>query len=739
MILKPENIVLSPRREAPGCLAKSGAIRKAGLPVFVVDYLPADATETEARATAQKIREAGCSPLITTVELDGRVLAPVREISRRVLVVYGWKDELVDERGPMFPADTGAAERFQMALEWLGYEVDYFKVDGRPVPHDAAENYAAVLFDIELAIPFERETEFVDWALKLNNAGVKLLFTGAIPINRSDERRRLFSALGISGNADTTRGLTGVKVAESSAAIMGKEVPLRPVRADFANLQAPPGAEIGVGLVGAHEAGGEFRYDPVFVADWGGVVLDPYVQFYASSAISLLPFDPFVFLEKSLGRAEAFPAPDPTTRDGLRVFYTHIDGDGFPFPSGAGRGKICAEVILERILKRYPFPVTVSVIEADIRGHQPFQREKDVPYYKALAREIFALPNVEAASHSYSHPYIWFKGDDNYANLYSTPNLKLKPVANYPEIDLRREIEGSVNFINEELLTDGKKVEIMLWSGNCRPPAEALRICREIGVENMNGGYTVISRRQPGLAGVAPRCIPWEDEEGSEVQIFASNQNEFVYTNDWKGPFFGGFAQVVDTFEKTESPRRLKPANIYYHFYSAATLGAQRALERVHNWCLERELHALTAGQFAKIKRDCLGVRVFSDGPGRYTISGNGQLRTFRIPQAAGVPILAESEGVTGYHVHGDQLYLHTDGRRTVRVKIAPEGTAERHHLRLQTSTGRNRIRLPNPGCRHLHGARCPPRPAPVRRFSPLRTGRTFARNRRRRSPEAHR
>ncbi len=669
-------------------LEKIQAAKAAGLPVYVVDYMAPGTGEAEAREIAKKIREVGCSPLVTTVDLHGRVLAPLREISRRVLVLYGWEPEMESELGPKFPADTGAAERFQMALEWLGYEVDYFRVGKGEVPEGTVGRYAAVLFDVDLKIPFVQEADYVKWALDLKDAGAKLIFTGAIPFTRSEVKRHLIYELGMAGNADSIRGLTKAEITASSAEIMGQEVPLRAMMAGFANLQAPLDAEIGVSLSGSHEAGGEFHYDPVFVADWGGAVLDPYVQFYASSAISLLPFDPFVFLEKALGRtASSFPAPDPTTRDGLRVFYSHIDGDGFPIPSGAGRGKICGEVILERILKRYPYPVTVSVIEADTRAHQAHQLEKDRPYLEALAREIFALPQVEAASHSYSHPYIWFEGDPDYDNLYETPNLVLKPEANYPKIDLRREIEGSVNYINEELLTGGKRVEVMLWSGNCRPPAEALRICREIGVENMNGGYTVISNRQPGVAGVAPRCIPWEDEEGVELQIFASNQNEFVYTNDWRGPFYGGFSQVIETFQQTENPRRLKPANIYYHFYSAATLGAQRALERVYEWCLAQNLHALTAGQFAKIKRDCYGVRILSDGPGNYLILGGGQLRTFRVPEGAGLPDIAASEGVTGFNVHAGQTYIHTDGRSLVRLVMADAGRGEAAHLHLISST----------------------------------------------------
>ena len=93
---------------------------------------------------------------------------------------------------------------------------------------------------------------------------------------------------------------------------------------------------------------------------------------------------------------------------------------------------------------------------------------------------------------------------------------------------------------------------------------------------NLNGGDTTISRHNPSLTCVAPRSLCW----GGQLQIYAANQNEEVYTNDWKGPVFGAFSLVTDTFERTGAPRRLKPVNIYFHFFSGdrpdALLGCGR-------------------------------------------------------------------------------------------------------------------------------------------------------------------
>ena len=72
---------------------------------------------------AEKIASLGCLAFLTTPDLRGRKLAPVREVPRRILVLYGW-DCTETELPPKFAADTLTAERLQMPLEWLGYEVD---------------------------------------------------------------------------------------------------------------------------------------------------------------------------------------------------------------------------------------------------------------------------------------------------------------------------------------------------------------------------------------------------------------------------------------------------------------------------------------------------------------------------------------------------------------------------------------------------------------------------------------
>lgn len=326
----------------------------------------------------------------------------------------------------------------------------------------------------------------------------------------------------------------------------------------------------------------------------------------------------------ALNKSGPMPVPDVTTRDGRRLFYSHIDGDGFATPSSFKGHPLCAELIRERILKVFPFPITVSVIESEIRAQAAGYPTEQANRFADMARSIFALPNVQPASHSFSHPYQWDPKDPN-PGIYTEPHMPLRPEIDYPVVDSVREIKGSIDYINETLLPKGKKVELMLWSGNCRPGEQALRVCRELGVENMNGGNTIVGRRYLGMAGIAARVMPW----GDELQIHAANQNEFMYANGWTGPFFGGFADVIDTFERTDSQRRTKPVNVYYHFYSATSLSSLRASEKIHHWCAENDLHSVTALDYARIAKDAWRTRVFEKGPRHWVISNRGDLRTY--------------------------------------------------------------------------------------------------------------
>ncbi|NIP92473.1 MAG: polysaccharide deacetylase family protein, partial [Akkermansiaceae bacterium] len=426
------------------------------------------------------------------------------------------------------------------------------------------------------------------------------------------------------------------------------------------------------------------RFDAAFIADWGGAIFDPHWRFQPHAKGTRSYFDPYRFLG-AIWPEGIFPAPDVTTRDGLRLFWAQVAGDAFTTLSTTKRNATCAELIRDRILKRYPLPITISVIEADIRATRNTQNPEDAARYRAIAREIFRMPHVEAASHSFSHPFGWSTLDGNKQVDHDPGPLPLKASDRFDTPDLRREIEGSVSYIERELLPPGKEVRSMLWTGNCRPTAGALRVCRELGIEAMNGGFTIYSPRHPWHAAIAPR-VTWRD---GELQVYAANGNEFAYTEDWSGPTFGGFDQVIKSFEMLDSPRRLKPVNINGHFCSAVSPGSLTALERVYGWAMEQPLHAVTASEASAITRDAVMTRIFRTGPKRWLVSNQGLLTTFRVPKSLGYPDLDASTNVTGFNDHGSERFIHTNGQPVAELVLSPEPP---RHLFLRSSTAAVRI-----------------------------------------------
>ena len=644
--------------------------------------MPVLAVVTEAPDPAQAathLAELKAVPFVTTPDLSGHSLAPLKERSRNVLVLYGWDPKQV-EKPQTLPIDTMTSELFQTPLEYLGYETVYHNIAEAPLPRHPEGRYAAILLDAEMQVPGEMELPMLEWLVKAKDAGVRVLFMGAIPFSSDDGEILLKDAFGLRGSLATLPRVKNVTVAFSDAELMRGEVPFVPKKNEFRDLQAPADGRALLSL-----ASEDARFEPAFLAPWGGMWLEPCVILRGSQDASLFHADPYKLLPALLGNPSPLPAPDTTTRDGRRLFYSHIDGDGFASLTDFRGHPFCGEVVRDRVLKAFPIPVTVSVVEADItasaEGVQDAWRDK----LTEAARSIFALPNIQIASHSYSHPYLWDPQDPN-PGIYTETNMPMKAAARYPRIDLAREIRGSVEYINRELAPKDKRLELFLWSGNCRPGHAALKMVREMGVENMNGGNTIISRQYPGIAGVAPRVMPW----GDELQINAANQNEFMYANGWNGPFYGGFADVIDTFERTETPRRLKPVNVYYHFYSATCLSSLRALEKIHRWCMERPLHPVTALQFALMAKDASRTRVYDLGPNHWLLANAGHLRTFRLPASLGEPDMEHSKGITGWAEFQGSLYIHTSGgTRTellMQPAIAEPPSDDKAHLHLAAS-----------------------------------------------------
>lgn len=389
-----------------------------------------------------------------------------------------------------------------------------------------------------------------------------------------------------------------------------------------------------------------------------------------SYANSLWRINPFLFFQEALGLENRL-FPDVTTLNGSRIFYSHIDGDGFTGISLIDRVSFSSEFVRDQIFKPYPLPFTVSVISGYIEG-------KGYPYYNrgyTISKEIYALPNVEAATHSYSHPYNWRVG------VLDVKRDHNNWVSTYSELDHEMEILASAKFIERNLLPEDKKVEVFLWSGKCNPDEKALDYVNKLGLYNLNGGDPIFDSKYPSYTYLAP----FAHHIGKFWQYYTSSSNDYIYTKGWTQDY-GNMKMLVDHFEHTESPRRILPLNIYFHFYIGDRQAGLDGLKVAFDYCMNTRIAPMFASEYVSVVKDFTQLRQFFLPDSSYLIRHNGALRTLRIDnnEPPGFPDLNRSKGVIGYLSHQNSLYIHLDENKTQQIYMQ---SMEPHEVYLKSGS----------------------------------------------------
>jgi polysaccharide biosynthesis protein PelA len=422
--------------------------------------------------------------------------------------------------------------------------------------------------------------------------------------------------------------------------------------------------------------------------------------------------NPFVFLTAALGPT-AFPIPDTTTVSGRRMYFSHIDGDGWNgraavAPGDPLEGRASADLILRDLIEPFPdLPVSVGLISSDIDpAHGGEARAAET------ARRYFKLPQVEVASHTHTHPFDWgfFSAYDRKIELqrllglpeadrpladralmsvikaargqgltplplaegavYTLPRVKV-----HKPFSLDDEVRGALE-TSTSLAPRGKTAQLYLWSGNTSPGEEIIRATRAAGVRNLNGGDARLDRAYPSVSSVPAIGKP----VGAERQIYAAASNEFTYTNNWTGPF-DGFAALAETVANTETPRRLKPFNIYYHMYSASRVESLAAVKQNLMLARASRVAPVTAATYAAIADSFYDVAMVETGPRTWRVTNRGALQTLRFDDEAAslVPDYAASRGVIGHTRHAGSLYVALDSAvDVVTLKLDPAGKTTR-------------------------------------------------------------
>lgn len=404
--------------------------------------------------------------------------------------------------------------------------------------------------------------------------------------------------------------------------------------------------------------------------------------------------NPFAFFREAFA-ADEVPKLDTTTMSGRRLYYSHVDGDAWHNISSAegyaGKQIKAAQVVYEQILLKYSeLPATIGPVTADL----------DLDWYgdeeaRDLARKIFRLPWVEAGSHTHSHPFAWgfFRDLDprkeaRYLKFYPPrPGKPLSESVWDPEavigtapsgappgdseldpgyerprsyavrpFNLETEISGSIKVLSE-LLPPGKRVEIMQWSGDTSPFERALELVARSGLRNINGGEPRMDGPYSSYARVSSLGL-WT---GKRWQVYTSTSNENIYTDNWRGRYFG-FRSLPETLANLESPIRIKPLNIYYHFYSADREAGLSSLRYNLDYARRQEIAPIAASRFAAMVDGFYSARMIKLGERQWRIENRDGIETVRFDHASMVSVdWARSQGVIGQRHAQGSLYVALD------------------------------------------------------------------------------
>ncbi|RMH37572.1 MAG: hypothetical protein D6690_02000 [Nitrospirae bacterium] len=619
------------------------------LPIIVIDYVPPHERE-RARAIARDIRNLGMIPWISNPELDQLGVGLVEVMPRKVLAVFDGGDD-------PDPAHSELHRYLDMPLNYLGYIPEHWNI-ADPLPsYSLVGRYAGIV----AWLPRNRASwsrAWHRWLVEQIRHGMRVAMFESFGFPLQAPFLEPFDL----ASAPPPRHVDNVTLMPKDPRV-GYEIEPVADRRAFVPLRLHKGHT----LLQVRDSSSGERSDVLALTEWGGYALRPYALVHLPDGHSRWIIDPIRFLRDAL-QLPPMPVPDTTTELGRRLLLVHIDGDGFPSRAELPGTPYAGEVLYREILVRYPVPSTVSVIEGEIgpTGLYPDQSSE----LEAIARDMFTLPHVELASHSYSHPFFWreflSKGPTRPGHYHlPVPHYRYGPDA------YKREILGSIEYINRRLAPPGKRVTVFLWTGDCDPPPEAVGETYAGRVLNMNGGDTVMTQERHTLTAVAPLGI----NKGGHFQVYAPNQNENLYTHQWRGPFYG-YQEVLETFALTDRPRRLKPINIYYHMYSASKAASLAALHTVYRWALEQDVFPVYASQYIRKVLDFQTLTIAKQDE-QWQIRGAQHLRELRIPRALGFPDLRRSRGVVGFSDHEEVRYLHLSGDDEIVVALATDPPRE--------------------------------------------------------------
>ena len=615
----------------------------------------------------------------------------------------------------------------EMPLNHLGLYVRYHDIH-KPLPplSEMGDVRGVLTFFRGLQVPDPEG--YADWAESVIRAGKRFVVIGSfgIEVNRygqpfpRERLNRLLGLMGLRSMGEFVYLTYDYRVSVYDRALCGFEYPLPGILPEFDRIQAA-GNDAKIHLSVRRNDDPATEADLIVTSPTGGYASAEYARYLDNDRRKRSWFiNPFEFFRIAFA-TDDLPKPDTTTLSGRRMYYIHIDGDGWRnytlierYPQDPPT--LSMDVLIKEIIEGYPdLPVSVAPIAADL--DPDWYGDKTM---QDVARRAFLLPNVEMANHSYSHPFDWgffvdwtaekekpflkyypprpsqsaggflaslrardkrqmssWSAGEGVSNDDDDPTLKNESLKGYrvprayavKPYDVQNETKGAKDYI-ERFAEGGKTVTLYQWSGNTSPAEDVIAATRAAGMRNINGGDTRFDPEFPSYAWVAAIGVP----VGKQRQIYASTSNENTYTELWSNRFFG-FRHLEKTLRNTEIPIRVKPINVYYHAYTADRTASLEALKHVLNYVRGQEIAPVHASRFAAIADSFYDVRLVALDGGRWRVENRGELQTIRFDHATAKAVdYARSEGVIGERIFQGSLYVALDAAHpapVIALKVA--------------------------------------------------------------------
>lgn len=572
-------------------------IKTYNLDIICVDYLPLSNIKNSEKLIT-KLKQKGFIPYISTKELNIYGKSSKNSIKREILTLTN-NDR---DKSEIAPQLIGS-----LVFEYLGYIQDIKQIDENSNLPTMAEltKYAGVVIWFEKG--YKNPQKLLNWIKKVKKMGIKIAFASNFGVDLQDG---YIDELALHVTTNDLPPSTNKIVLKDS--MMGYEIqpstniPLYIDTNTTKPLYILKDQNNKTSILSA-------------ITPWGGYSIESSFSDEIDKD-SIWTINPFLFFQEAL-RLKKLVVPDTTTQNGKRMFFAHLDGDGSMNRVEYNPKMFSVEVIYKDILKKYTLPQSMSFVVGEISADGLYPKLS--PKLIKIARKIYELKHIEGASHTFSHPFFW----DKIKNGDLDEKYRLKPKGY--NFSLQEEIIGSINYLNFVIMPKNKpkklKVKTIFWSGNCIPRANVLEYLYKNNILNINGGDTTITNIKPWQSLIAPLGM----KRGEYWQIFTGQQNEDVYTHDWTKEFWA-YKKVVQTFKLTNSPKRFKPINIYYHFYAGEKRASLNALKYVFDWVLKQDVFPIFTSEYIPKAMDFYDISILNEN-NQWIFYGMKNLHTLRV------------------------------------------------------------------------------------------------------------